>query len=168
MACSSSIIGVSIYHKNPSLEQLSRKIAAPAAPVHLPRSTVKTHFTSLKVTSKLKPNSTGVSGGSAFVASATAAPNSVLSENAFKGLGVFDEDSSLDDSDREYTDDSENEGSIDISAGNAVDDDELSITKLGLPQRLVQSLEKREITRLFPIQVSYPYPFLPFINMFSQ
>lgn len=156
MACSSSIIGVSVYHKNPSLEQLSRKIAAPAAPVHLPRSADKTHFTSLKVTSRLKPNSAGVGGGSAFVTSATAAPNSVLSENAFKGFGVFDEDSSLDDSDREYSDESESEASI-VDAGNVADDDELSITKLGLPQRLVQSLEKREITRLFPIQVRYPF-----------
>ncbi|CAI9287248.1 unnamed protein product [Lactuca saligna] len=159
MACSSSIIGVSVYHKNPSLEQLSRKIAAPAAPVHLPRSADKTHFTSLKVTSRLKPNSAGVGGGSAFVTSATAAPNSVLSENAFKGFGVFDEDSSLDDSDREYSDESESEASI-VDAGNVADDDELSITKLGLPQRLVQSLEKREITRLFPIQRAVLVPAL--------
>ncbi|KVH93548.1 hypothetical protein Ccrd_004403 [Cynara cardunculus var. scolymus] len=161
MACSSSIIGVSsIYHKNPSLEQLSRKIATPAAPLHLPRSADKTHFTSLKAVARLNHNSVGVGGGSGFVASATATPNSVLSEKAFKDLGVFDEDSSLDDSDREYDDESENEASVGVGSGNVTDDDELAITKLGLPQKLVQILEKREITRLFPIQRAVLIPAL--------
>ncbi|KVH93544.1 DNA/RNA helicase, DEAD/DEAH box type, N-terminal [Cynara cardunculus var. scolymus] len=161
MACSSSNIGVSsIYHKNPSLEQLSRKIATPASPLHLPRSADKTHFTSLKAAARLNHNSVGVGGGSAFVTSATATPNSVLSEKAFKGLGVFDEDSSLDDSDREYDDESEKEASVGDGSGNVADDDELAITKLGLPQKLVQILEKREITRLFPIQRAVLVPAL--------
>nr|XP_043626658.1 DEAD-box ATP-dependent RNA helicase 3, chloroplastic-like [Erigeron canadensis] len=155
-SCSSSIIGVSsIFHKNPSLEHLSR------TPLHLPRCTDKTHFTSLKTTARIKHIGAGVgNGGSGFVTSATATPNSILSEKAFKGLGVFDEDSnSLDDSDREYEDEglvSENENISDEDDN----DDELAITKLGLPQKLVQSLEKREITRLFPIQRAVLVPAL--------
>lgn len=91
--------------------------------------------------------------------SAIAARNSVLSEEAFKGLGVFEEGSSLeDDGDTEYDDESEFEASIDD--GNDDDDDELSVRRLGLPQRLVETLVKRGITKLFPIQVISP--FLPF------
>ena len=33
--------------------------------------------------------------------------------------------------------------------------DELAISELGLPQRLVESLESREITQLFPIQIRF-------------
>lgn len=155
MACSSSsIIGVSsIYHKNPSqIEHLSRKITTPTTTTTttsatLLRSTDKTHFTSLISTVRV----TGAGGCSGFVTSATATPNSILSDKAFKGLGVFDENSSsVDDSDTEYDDGSEIENKEDDN-----DDDELAITKLGLPKRLVESLEKREITRLFPIQVIF-------------
>lgn len=75
-------------------------------------------------------------------------PNStVLSEQAFKGLGGFGK-GALDASESEYED---SEGELGVSeAGNV---DELDVTKLGLPQRLVDSLEKRGITQLFPIQV---------------
>ncbi|XP_071717234.1 DEAD-box ATP-dependent RNA helicase 3, chloroplastic-like [Rutidosis leptorrhynchoides] len=154
MACSSSIVGLvpSVYHKNlPSLDQISR------TPLHLPRST---DFTCLKTAARIKHTGAGVGGGgSGFVTSATATPNSILSDKAFKGLGVFDEDS-----DRDYDDNgSENEQGL-ISESDSVnsdnDDDELAITKLGLPQKLVQSLEKREITRLFPIQRAVLVPAL--------
>ncbi|MFS7978802.1 putative RNA helicase transcription factor interactor and regulator CCHC(Zn) family [Helianthus anomalus] len=139
---SSTIINISsIFHKNPSLEHLSRKLGTPVTPLHH-----KTHFTSIKAAASSRPNQTGA-GGSGFVTSATATPNSILSEKAFKGLGVFDEgDSSVDGSESE----------TDFS----VDGDELLISKLGLPQRLVQSLEKREITRLFPIQRAVLVPAL--------
>ncbi|KAL8234491.1 hypothetical protein R6Q59_020591 [Mikania micrantha] len=164
MACSSSFIGVSsIYHKNPSLEHLSRKLTTPAPPIHLSRSADKPHFTSIKAASRPTHHTagSGAGGGSGFVTSATATPNSILSEKAFKGFGVFDEDDSLDDSDREYDDESGNESSIDEDGGIAgVDDDELAIANLGLPQRLVQSLEKRQITRLFPIQRAVLVPAL--------
>ena len=67
--------------------------------------------------------------------SAVATPNSVLSEEAFKSLGLSDE--------------------FDLEEGSSSEDDaeELAISKLGLPQRLGESLEKRGITHLFPIQV---------------
>lgn len=68
----------------------------------------------------------------------------MLSEEAFKGLDDFDRGSLNAASDSDYDDESE----ADVS-----DDDELAITKLGLPQRLVDSLENRGITQLFPIQV---------------
>ncbi|KAJ0743763.1 putative RNA helicase transcription factor interactor and regulator CCHC(Zn) family [Helianthus annuus] len=148
---SSTIINISsIFHKNPSLEHLSRKLGTPVTPLHH-----KTHFTSIKAAASSRPNQTGAVG-SGFVTSATATPNSILSEKAFKGLGVFDEDdSSVDGSDG---DESEIEFSVD--GGGDGDGDELLISKLGLPQRLVQSLEKREITRLFPIQRAVLVPAL--------
>ncbi|KAG2284116.1 hypothetical protein Bca52824_055336 [Brassica carinata] len=72
--------------------------------------------------------------------SAVATPNSVLSEEAFKSLGLsdkFDNDHSEED-----------------------DGEELAISKLGLPQRLGESLEKRGITHLFPIQRAVLVPAL--------
>ncbi|KAL7584428.1 hypothetical protein Lser_V15G44808 [Lactuca serriola] len=161
MSCSSSIIGVSsIFPKTPSsLEHISKKTTTPSSPLAFPLSSDKTHFTSL---SRLRHNSVGVGvggGGSTFVASAIAARNSVLSEEAFKGLGVFEEGSSLeDDGDTEYDDESEFEASIDD--GNDDDDDELSVRRLGLPQRLVETLVKRGITKLFPIQRAVLVPAL--------
>ncbi|KAJ0700293.1 putative RNA helicase transcription factor interactor and regulator CCHC(Zn) family [Helianthus annuus] len=146
---SSTIINISsIFHKNPSLEHLSRKLGTPVTPLHH-----KTHFTSIKAAASSRPNQTGAVG-SGFVTSATATPNSILSEKAFKGLGVFDEDdSSVDGSDGD-------ESEIEFSVDGGGDGDELLISKLGLPQRLVQSLEKREITRLFPIQRAVLVPAL--------
>lgn len=86
------------------------------------------------------------------MASAIASPNSsVLSEEAFRGLGNLgrdDLDVVDDDDDSEYEEESE----VDLVDGGS--DDELALTKLGLPQRLVESLENRGITSLFPIQVS--------------
>lgn len=74
-----------------------------------------------------------------------ATPNSsVLSEEAFKGLGGFGKGPLA-----EYE---ESEG--EVGEFEAVNDEELDMTKLRLPQRLVQTLEKRGITELFPIQVS--------------
>ncbi|XP_030458657.2 DEAD-box ATP-dependent RNA helicase 3, chloroplastic [Syzygium oleosum] len=84
---------------------------------------------------------------SSFVTSAIATPNSVLSEEAFKKLGTggFSESE---------IDVSEDEGGF-VSEGGEVErasEDELALSKLGLPQRLVESLGKRGITHLFPIQ----------------
>ncbi|KAL0692331.1 hypothetical protein Bca4012_059511 [Brassica carinata] len=73
--------------------------------------------------------------------SAVATPNSVLSEEAFKSLGLSDESDT-------NSEDSEDDG------------EELAISKLGLPQRLGESLEKRGITHLFPIQRAVLVPAL--------
>ena len=42
-------------------------------------------------------------------------------------------------------------------------EDELAIAELGLPPRLVESLESRAITQLFPIQIRFRSFFLVFI-----
>lgn len=80
-----------------------------------------------------------IHSSSLLVPSAVATPNSVLSEEAFKSLGLSDHD--------EYDLDGDNNNV------EADDGEELAISKLSLPQRLEESLEKRGITHLFPIQV---------------
>ncbi|KAK6139514.1 hypothetical protein DH2020_026745 [Rehmannia glutinosa] len=90
-----------------------------------------------------------------FVASAVFTPNSsVLSEEAFKGLGPFGK-GGVDVSESEYE---ESEGELgENETGNV---DELDVSKLGLSQRLVDTLEKRGITQLFPIQRAVLVPAL--------
>ncbi|XP_057960553.1 DEAD-box ATP-dependent RNA helicase 3, chloroplastic [Malania oleifera] len=84
--------------------------------------------------------------------SAVATPNSVLSEEAFKGLDAFSKRSASSSDEEDVFDETE--------AASGGQDDELSIDKLGLPQQLVQSLEKRGITHLFPIQRAVLVPAL--------
>lgn len=81
--------------------------------------------------------------------------NSVLSEEAFKGLGDFSKSSLGEDEEGFSGDEYESEMDMeDFANGELVGGEgELSITKLGLPEELVKSLEKRGITSLFPIQV---------------
>ncbi|KAL2513841.1 DEAD-box ATP-dependent RNA helicase 3 [Forsythia ovata] len=142
---SSSTVGVySIYQANPSLDHSRRNTSIPPLSFHFSANEKPfraAHFRGLKSTSgNLNLNS--------FVPSALVTPNSsVLSEEAFKGLGGFGE-GSLDGSESEYE---ESEGEVfESEAGN--EEAQLDISKLGLPQRLVESLEKRGITQLFPIQ----------------
>ncbi|GKA43458.1 DEAD-box ATP-dependent RNA helicase 3, chloroplastic-like protein, partial [Tanacetum coccineum] len=138
MSCSSSLIGVSsIYHKNPSL--------ITTTPTTLSKPHLKSAF-------RIRNNGVNHSNRQ-FSVSATATPNSILSEKAFKGLGVFDEES-------EFSDENGSENDEDELVSESDDGDELAIKSLGLPQRLVQSLEKREITRLFPIQRAVLVPAL--------
>lgn len=152
MACSSSIIGVSpICQATLSSLELSKR----------PTSSLpfleKSHFNCLKAAGASASSSNvhlrfrqAVVGGhgNSFVASAVVTPNSVLSEEAFKGLGGFGKDS-LDVSDAEY--ESEQDDVV-LGETAVVNKDELSISELGLPQKLVETLESRGITGLFPIQ----------------
>ncbi|XP_027115002.2 DEAD-box ATP-dependent RNA helicase 3, chloroplastic-like [Coffea arabica] len=164
MACPSSIIGVSsIYQTTPSLELSKRPTSTP--PLSLPFPAEKSHFYGLKVTATSAASSSSSNvhlrsngnSGSSFVASAVVTPNSsVLSEEAFKGLGGFGK-GSFDVSESEYGD--ESEGEFDAEDGEVVGD-ELAISKLGLPQKLVEILETRGITRLFPIQRAVLVPAL--------
>ncbi|GFP95043.1 dead-box ATP-dependent RNA helicase 3 chloroplastic [Phtheirospermum japonicum] len=152
MACSSSIIGVpSIYHTNPSLDGHSKKTTA-VPPLNLHFSTARNHLRAFSSSSS-RPNS-GAGFSISFVPSAVATPNSsVLSEEAFKGLGGF---GSVSDSD--YGEDESSDGELgEIEAGDV---DELEISKIGLPQRLVDTLKKRGITDLFPIQRAVLVPAL--------
>ncbi|CAI0381992.1 unnamed protein product [Linum tenue] len=78
--------------------------------------------------------------------------NSLLSEQAFKGLGGISGFDGVDSDDDELAD-------VTVVAA-AADTDELALTKLGLPARLVEALEKRGITHLFPVQRAVLVPAL--------
>lgn len=164
-----SFLGVSSIYQSPTLELYRRTALTTTPPVlSLPLSE-KCHLNNVlkAYNTGQKPfsfDSTGTlrSGfkqqSLGFVPSAIATPNSsVLSEEAFKGLGGSFAKDSLDD----YYD----SGPPPSSAASA-EHDELAVSKLGLPQRLVDSLEKRGITSLFPIQVLYPLS-LSLSNWFS-
>ncbi|VFQ84854.1 unnamed protein product [Cuscuta campestris] len=155
---SSSIIGVSSVHQpNPSLET-SRKSNPTPPLMSFPFSAEKLHFYPIKSSSssssyssivRLKPRSSL----NKLSASAIATPNSsLISDQALKGFGEFTRDSL---SDFESELDEDGSGS---RAGE--DDDELALSNLGLPQRLVESLKRRGITHLFPIQRAVLVPAL--------
>ncbi|KAB1214956.1 DEAD-box ATP-dependent RNA helicase 3, chloroplastic [Morella rubra] len=158
-----SFLGVSSIYQSPTLELYRRTALTTTPPVlSLPLSE-KCHLNNVlkAYNTGQKPfsfDSTGTlrSGfkqqSLGFVPSAIATPNSsVLSEEAFKGLGGSFAKDSLDD----YYD----SGPPPSSAASA-EHDELAVSKLGLPQRLVDSLEKRGITSLFPIQRAVLIPAL--------
>ena len=146
-AMASSIIGVSSVYQTTALE-LSRRTSA---------HSLSLTFSDKTLLGVLKaPNARLLSDASlrrsfkqgvSFVPSAIATPNSVLSEEAFKGLGGFHKEDPLDvtDADEDYE--------TEIEASAAAQEDELALANLGLPPRLVQSLQQRGITHLFPIQV---------------
>ncbi|KAG8363995.1 hypothetical protein BUALT_Bualt19G0080300 [Buddleja alternifolia] len=143
-SCSSSILGV------PSIYQTHDQSRKPTSnlPLSFRFSTAHNYpfrpFSS--ASSRIKH---GASTSNSFVTSAVFTPNSsVLSEEAFKGLGGF---GNVSDSEYEYS-----EGEIE----GVINKDELDMTKLGLPQRLVETLEKRGITQLFPIQRAVLVPAL--------
>ncbi|CAK9154945.1 unnamed protein product [Ilex paraguariensis] len=152
MACSSSFIGVSSIYQTPSLELSKRPLTTP--PLSLPFSSEKSHFNGLKTFSThFRPKQVG-GGANSFVASAVVTPNSsVLSEEAFKGLGGFGRDS-LNVSDSEY------ESEAEVVESGSGSRDELAISKLGLPQKLAETLESRGINNLFPIQRAVLVPAL--------
>ncbi|CAA7405742.1 unnamed protein product [Spirodela intermedia] len=144
----SSVIGVSsLYLTAPAAKPLL-KVAATAAP--------SSCFCS--------PRSGPRSRELAISAVATTTPTSVLSEEAFKGFEgrPFTEsplEEHLEDVDEEVFD--EEDGEVVFgSERDSVDGDELAVSNLGLPQRLVNSLTKRGITRLFPIQRAVLLPAL--------
>ncbi|XP_073118628.1 DEAD-box ATP-dependent RNA helicase 3A, chloroplastic [Henckelia pumila] len=148
-ACSSSTIGVSsIYRTNSSLDHSKRPSSTPPLCLHF--STAETPFRVFSSAVRLK---TVAGASNSFVAPAVATPNSsVLSEEAFKGFGEFGRGVV---SESEYEED---EGGLDGNEAGSVD--ELEISKLGLPARLVDTLQKRGITQLFPIQRAVLVPAL--------
>lgn len=91
--------------------------------------------------------------GWAAVAAAVASPNSVLSEHAFKRLqlGSDDDDGEQEEEEGAYGSDGDEGPEAGFQGGG---EEELAIARLGLPDELVATLEKRGITHLFPIQVS--------------
>ncbi|KAF3454763.1 hypothetical protein FNV43_RR05211 [Rhamnella rubrinervis] len=154
-----SILGVSSIYQTPSLELYRRLAASSTTPQLNPSSSSlafpdRSHFNGVFRAYNNCNNKSGSRHGLGLVPSAIATPNSVLSEEAFKGLGDFSKDS-LDVSDDDDNYDSEAEPS-----SSADDDDELAVSKLGLPNRLVDSLRQRGITHLFPIQRAVLVPAL--------
>lgn len=147
---SSSIIGVSSIYQSPSLQTIPRKYPIPPS-VSLPFSE-KTHLNNALKARNLR-----------WVSSAIATPNSVLSEEAFKGFkeefskGSFGVGADEEEFDDEDEDEDEFESEIE---GSGVSADELDVASLGLPQKLVDSLAKRGITQLFPIQRAVLVPAL--------
>ncbi|XP_052148037.1 DEAD-box ATP-dependent RNA helicase 3, chloroplastic isoform X2 [Oryza glaberrima] len=101
-------------------------------------------------------------GGRWAAAGAIASPNSVLSEHAFKRLQLSDDEEEEEGaygSDEEGAYGSDEEG-VEAVGGGEGDEDELAIARLGLPEQLVSTLEKRGITHLFPIQRAVLIPAL--------
>ncbi|KAI3951782.1 hypothetical protein MKW98_013840 [Papaver atlanticum] len=97
---------------------------------------------------------------------AIATPNSVLSEEAFKGLGDGGRKSGFSSDDdvvpeQLYDLDDDEDDDVSESDGEKKDDgDVLALDNLGLPTPLVEALEKRGITHLFPIQRAVLVPAL--------
>ncbi|XP_039048679.1 DEAD-box ATP-dependent RNA helicase 3, chloroplastic-like [Hibiscus syriacus] len=134
-------------HTAPSLDVTSsaatRRRITPTAPTSRSLSlpfTFKSQFNALVVggTPLL-----GCFNHHSFASRAVATPNSVLSEQAFEGLSLHQEDDVYD-----------------SEAESSMNGDELDLSKLGLPQRLVDTLLKRGITHLFPIQRAVLVPAL--------
>jgi ATP-dependent RNA helicase DDX21 len=77
----------------------------------------------------------------------------VLSEHAFKRLqlGSDDDDGEQEEEEGAYGSDGDEGPGAGFQGGG---EEELAIARLGLPDELVATLEKRGITHLFPIQVS--------------
>lgn len=146
-----SLLGVTAIHHAPNLDMYRRMgTTATASPAPSLSFADKSHLIALKAQACFSgTNRRNLSG---FSSSAIATPNSILSEEAFSSLDGFSKDS-LDDN----LIDSEPDSSL---AFSAADDDELAISKLHLPQRLTDALQKRGITHLFPIQRAVLVPAL--------
>ncbi|KAG4913819.1 hypothetical protein JHK82_054406 [Glycine max] len=143
----SSIIGVSSIYQTPPLELYQRPSTASTSSVRLQSLDSKSHFNNL-LRAHRHSTGPGLKPTPSFVPSAVATPNSsLLSEEAFKGLAR-----EFDQNDDQFTRAS--------SAAESVNPDELDISKLDLPSRLVESLRSRGITQLFPIQRAVLVPAL--------
>ncbi|XP_057439108.1 DEAD-box ATP-dependent RNA helicase 3, chloroplastic [Lotus japonicus] len=137
MASITTVVGVSSAYQPPSLKRPTTATISPSpASVKLLPCLVDT----TKVSRSIRHPT--------FVPSAIATPNSssssLLSDQAFRGIAQNNND---DDSGNGFLSDSPTA-------------DELDVTKLGLPPRLVESLHNRSITHLFPIQRAVLIPAL--------
>ena len=144
-----SFIGVSSIYPTPAPELTKKATATTSVSLQLLDKSHFSNFLRAHLSSSGSGNfKSGLKPRVNFVPSTIATPNSsLLSEEAFKGLGGgFSDEEGLDDV-------SENEDLgyySEFETSSAANVDELDISKLGLPSRLVDSLLKREITHLFP------------------
>ncbi|KAL4202295.1 hypothetical protein AMTRI_Chr02g262990 [Amborella trichopoda] len=160
-----SIIGVSSLYQTLSLE-LSRRASSQlpslsSAPSY--SSSEKPQFRSLSSPKPLNKSfeaSCSLNGDSSakrhgfkgLIPCAIATPNSVLSEEAFKGLGGLSKG-------RGFKDDGEDDYELEVGS-EASNEENLAIGNLGLREELVDALAKRGITHLFPIQRAVLVPAL--------
>ncbi|KAJ4766526.1 hypothetical protein LUZ62_076901 [Rhynchospora pubera] len=131
-----SLLGTSSLFLSPSIELTNTK-----SPLRHQLLPLRPHLRSLVPLSVASPKSV----------------NSILSEEAFKGLGEFSKSRLGEDGEEGFSgDEYGSEFEMEDEDGNGVlvggGDEELAISKLGLPEELVNTLEKRGITNLFPIQ----------------
>ncbi|KAK6915756.1 GUCT protein [Dillenia turbinata] len=154
-----SIMGVSSVYQTTTTTslELSKKTTPSLSQIHQFTKTTTTtanriSFSDISSNSNSKPKSFR----SLVLTSAIATPNSsVLSEEAFTGLGNFSEESLQSEFESETEETFEEE---EKKEGGG--EDELAVSKLGLPKTLVDTLEKRGITHLFPIQRAVLVPAL--------
>lgn len=146
-----SIVGISSFYQIPCLE-LSRKASPQSVSEKIPFGCLKARHNGFDVFSALRSSRSCP----LLVPRAIATPNSVLSEEAFKRLGGVSK-GSLDVKDDNFKYDLEKDES---GSEGSTDEDGLAIANLGLPQPLVDSLQKRGITHLFPIQRAVLVPAL--------
>lgn len=136
-----SIVGVSSLYQVPSSSssvELSKRLSLPVSARPLKPSSSCGNTFPLPLKTCL------------FIPSAIATPNnSVLSEEAFRGIDGFSKDA-LEEYSGEEEEEEFSEG--DETGSEEAGEDELAISNLGLPPVLVQTLHKRGITHLFPIQ----------------
>ncbi|XP_047172908.1 DEAD-box ATP-dependent RNA helicase 3, chloroplastic-like isoform X2 [Vigna umbellata] len=148
-----SLVGVSSIYQTPALEHYQRPNSTSTSSVRLQCLDSKSHFNNLLRAHRHSPGptfKTGLKPTPTFLPSAIATPNSsLLSEEAFKGLGRH-----FDQTDHQF------EHSSDSLPSEPSNPDELDISKLDLPSRLVDSLKSRGITHLFPIQRAVLVPAL--------
>ncbi|XP_019051786.1 PREDICTED: DEAD-box ATP-dependent RNA helicase 3, chloroplastic isoform X2 [Nelumbo nucifera] len=150
-----SILGVSSLYQIPLLEPSRRALSS----VSLPSSDKLNQFGFLKSASSNPIEATSFylrTRTLMVVPSAIFTPNSVLSEEAFKGISSGLSKRSIEEKDNDVKYDSETDGS---GAEEGAEGD-LAIANLDLPQQLVDSLAKRGITHLFPIQRAVLLPAL--------
>ncbi|CAJ2631807.1 unnamed protein product [Trifolium pratense] len=151
-----TVIGASSAYKHPSLEPHKKKlssISTSSVKFHSLDSNKSRHVTNTLLRHNNRLANFNSSSSDRFIPSAVATPNSssssLLSDEAFQGLGgprSFDGDDEEDD---------------DFPSRTAsISSDELDISKLDLPSQLVDSLRKRGITELFPIQRAVLVPAL--------
>ncbi|CAK7340399.1 unnamed protein product [Dovyalis caffra] len=173
MASTSTVIGVSsIFHSTTTngCRRATTTAAANLSPAIPSSSSAASflserppHFNSLIAKTQLSFKHSLIinsnSSSSFTPPSVIATPNSILSEEAFKRLdGFSDFEADADSDDAVDYDSSETEPNNNNK--NTVSEDELDVSKLGLPHRLVQTLQSRGITHLFPIQRAVLIPAL--------
>ncbi|CAN6469580.1 unnamed protein product [Victoria cruziana] len=148
-----SMLGVSSLYQTVSLDH-SRRVSSAFPSLN---SGEKTQLSALSSFRNLSREATAVLLAKGLcgrglrpssVCSAIATPNSVLSEEAFKGFRGL--------SSREL----DVEEEFGFQSGGEGGEDDLAIANLELPEQLVESLQKRGITHLFPIQRAVLIPAL--------